>query len=135
VAIGVVFFSIMQFRDVFWKAGLFEAALIAVGAQAVYAWSRVTLHGWYCELAVRVQLGANSKNQLERVHNAMLGRLRQEHPRAMKYWPPFWKRALLGFFLWTVVTTIIAFLGFTLGLHREQFWAFLQGVLPGSWQM
>jgi hypothetical protein len=45
IAIGVAFFSVMQFREVFWSAGLLAMALIAVGVQARFAGSRVILHG------------------------------------------------------------------------------------------
>lgn len=132
VAIGVVFFSIMQFRQEFWRVGLLETALFALGAQAVFAGSRVVLHGWFCELAVRVPLTRedNDTNQLKRVHTAMLRGLRREHGWAMRL-PPFYQRALLSSFCWTLVWTIFAFVVFAYSRHWAEFCGFLRGVLQG----
>jgi hypothetical protein len=138
IAIGVVFFSVMQFREVFWSAGLLEMALIAVGMQAVFAGSRVILHGWFCEKAIKVELTSEDKdmNQLRRIHGAMLRELRKEHGWVLRgRLSPFHQQALLPFFCWTLVPVIFGFAFFTCRLHWAQFWNFIQGVLQGSWRM
>ena len=133
---GVVLFSILQFKDFFVSKGLFEVALIGLIGQAVFAASRVVVHGWYCEMAVKGCLRSEDEGPtiLGRVHASMLRELRDKRKWLMKLWPLFWERyALPVGVCWTLLWTIAPFYVFTCSRHWTEFYGFLERNVFSVW--